>query len=180
MSLSRLPWMAVLITLALYSCTPKVQFNEPMPPGRMNLPNIPKAMRGVIIEDGERWELGKDTLKMGDEVLVNGEDFLLRRMAGHIILSQPVVETGRWEVFPIRKTKDTMYMGYFEDDDTFLKRMSTLLSATPEQEKSASKPSYRYYVLSPTAKEFKTILKERLYDGGEEGLPLPKGGEVRP
>ena len=172
--------MALLFTLALHSCTPKVQFNEPMPPGRMNLPNIPASMRGVIVEDGERWELGKDTLKMGDEVLVNGEDFLLRRMAGHIIVSQPVVETGRWEVFPVRKTKDSMYLGNFEDDDAFLKRMSTLLSVAPESEKSAGTPSYRYHLLSPTAKEFKVILKERLYDGGEDGLPLPKGGEVRP
>ena len=180
MSASRFPWTVLLVTLALFSCTPKVQFNEPMPPGRMNLPNIPKAMRGVIIEDGERWEFGKDTLKMGDEVLVNGEDFLLRRMAGHIILSQPVVETGRWEVFPVRKTKDSMYLGYFEDHDVFLKRMSTLLSVTPEPEKSASKPSYRYHLLSPTAKEFKVILKERLYEEGDNGVPLPKGGEVRP
>jgi len=54
----------------LCSCAPSVQFPEPMPPGRINLPNFPKAMRGSIIEEELSSVIGKDTLRMGDEVLV--------------------------------------------------------------------------------------------------------------
>ena len=87
--------MAVLLFTA---CNPKVQFAEPMPPGRFNLPNIPRAFRGEI-EDGDAvTRIGKDSVWMDDEVMVNGQDFLLRRMAGHLVMSQPVPETGQWEV----------------------------------------------------------------------------------
>lgn len=181
-AMPRTLWIFLTVAVALTSCNPKVQFSEPMPPGRLNLPNIPKAMRGVIYDgdSGDRWEMKKDTLLMGDEVMVNGEDFLLRRMAGHIILNKPVVETGHWEVIPIRKTKDSMFLGYFDDEETFLRRMATLLETAPEPLRSEGTPGYAYSLLSPSAKGFKTILKERLYSEDEDGAPLPKGGEVRP
>jgi hypothetical protein len=166
--------------MALTSCNPTVQFSEPMPPGRMNLPNIPKAMRGVVVDDGDKTVIGKDTLWMGDDVLVNGEDFLLRRMAGHIMMNKRVPETGHWEVVPIRKTKDSMYLCQFDDDSEFVQRMSALLEVAPETLSTEDKPGYGYSLLSPSAQEFKQLLQERLYSDEEGACLLPKGGEVRP
>ena len=61
-----------------------------MPPKRLNLPNIPKAFRGTIRDEVGAWQIGKETVSMGDTVLVNGVDFLLRKMAGSLIVNLPV------------------------------------------------------------------------------------------
>ena len=123
--------------------------------------------------------IGKDTIRTQTETLVNGEDFLLRRMAGHLVLSQPVAETGQWEVIVLRKEGDEMVLGVFEDDDRFLRRMGTLLEVDPERLKAPGTPGYRYSLLRPTAKEFKVLLKEQLYEA-DDPVPLPKGGTVKP
>jgi len=175
------PFIVLAAVMALTSCNPTVQFSEPMPPGRLNLPNIPKAMRGVIADDGDKTVIGKDTLWIGDDVLVNGEDFLLRRMAGHIMMNKRVAETGHWEVLAIRKTKDSMYLCQFDDDSEFVQRTTALLEVAPETLTTEGKPGYKYSLLSPSAKEFKQLLQARLYSEDEEGACLlPKGVEVRP
>ena len=171
-------FMAVLTLLA--SCNPKVQFNEPMPPGRFNLPNIPKAFRGKIVDGDEVWSIGKDTVRIDDEVMVNGEDFLLRRMAGHVVMSQPVAETGHWEVFLLKREGDAFQTASFEDDETWLKQTATFMESPRERKKSGGKPGYSYWLLSPTAKEFRTVLKQGLYEMAEGSVPLPRGGQVRP
>ena len=66
------PTVCLAVLALLTSCNPKVQFNEPMPPGRYNLPNIPKAFRGEIVDGDEVWSIGKDTVRIDDEVMVNG------------------------------------------------------------------------------------------------------------
>lgn len=71
-------------------------------------------------------------------------------------------------------------MGQFEDDDEVLKRMAILMETAPEPKTSEGKPRYRYVLVSPTAKEFRAVLKEGLYELEEDGMPLPKGGRVMP
>ena len=176
-----LPTLLVLpVIVLLTSCQPSIQFNEAMPPGRFDLPNIPRAFRGEIVDDDEIWRIGKDSIHMNDKVLVNGEDFVLRRMAGHLLMSQPVPETGHWEVMVIKRDGDQFRMGQFEDDDEVLKRMAILMETAPEPKTSGGKPRYRYVLVSPTAKEFRAVLKEGLYELEEDGMPLPKGGRVMP
>ena len=176
----RIP-LFLAVALLVTACNPTVQFDEPMPPSRWNLPNIPKAYRGTLLDrDGEvDIVIGKDTIRTHTETLVHGEDCLLRRMAGHLVLSQPVAETGQWEVIVLRKEGDEMVLGVFEDDDRFLRRMGTLLELDPERLKAPGTPGYRYSLLRPTAKEFKVLLKEQLYEA-DDPVPLPKGGTVKP
>ena len=171
----------IAVALLVTACTPKVQFDEPMPPSRWNLPNIPKDYRGTFLDEVGQVEtvIGKDTIRTGEDVMVNGEDFLLRRMAGHLVYSQPVPETGQWEVYVLRKEGEDMVLGAFKDNDAFLRRMATLLEVDPERLKAPGKPGYKYTLLRPSAKEFKTILKERLYEE-EAPKPLPKGGVIKP
>lgn len=177
---SPLPFVALAAACLLSACNPKVQFTGPMPPGRIDLPNIPRSFRGTILMEDERWDIGKDTLRVGDEVLVNGEDFLLRRMAGHLVLSQPVPETGHWEVYVMKIEDGAFRMGSFDDGDPFLTRMGTLLEVPFERRKSQGTPGYGYALLDPSTKEFKAILKEGLYDADEHWIPLPRGEAVRP
>jgi len=176
-----LPTLLVLpVIVLLTSCQPSIQFNEAMPPGRFDLPNIPRAFRGEIVDGDETWRIGKDSIHMDDKVMVNGQDFVLRRMAGHLLMSQPVPETGHWEVRIIKREGDEFLLGRFEDDDDVLKRMAILMETAPEPKTSGGKPSYRYVLVSPTAKEFRAVLKEGLYELEEDGMPLPKGGRVMP
>ena len=49
----RIP-LFLAVALLVTACNPTVQFDEPMPPSRWNLPNIPKAYRGTLLDrDGE-------------------------------------------------------------------------------------------------------------------------------
>lgn len=178
--MKQMRWALFLAAGALVSCNPKVQFSEPMPPARFNLPNIPKAYRGVIEDDDTRWQIGKDTIIMGEEVMVNGEDFLLRRMAGHLVMSQPVVKTGQWEVIVIKREGDFMRTGWFDDDDDFIRKAGILLDVPPAERKSNGTPGYSYYLLSPSAKAFKEMLKGGWYEANDEVVPLPRGGTVTP
>ena len=175
------PLIAALgMALAFSSCNPKVQFDGPMPPNRMNLPNIPSAFRGTIADEDFDYVIGKDTVLLGDEVLVNGEDFLLRRMAGHLVFSRPVVETGHWEVFVFKKENGAFMLGEMKDQDEILARLQVMVEGGTEQKRSEGTPGYKYTLVSPTTKEFKEVLKEGLFDFPGEPCPLPKGGVVRP
>ena len=107
------PLLLLVAVLLVTSCNPKVQFEEPMPPGRFNLPNIPRAFRGEIVDGDEVTRIGKDSIWMDDDVMVNGQDFLLRRMAGHLVMSQPVAETGHWEVFVRQAGRRSVSFGIF-------------------------------------------------------------------
>ena len=169
-----------LAVLALVSCNPKIQFDEPMPPSRWDLPNIPKVYRGDYSSEGERWVVGKDTLWMEDEVMVNGVDFVLRKMAGHLIMSQPIPKTGNWEVLLIRREGDFFRLGSFEDEEVFLKRSQTMMPGRVVPKKSEGTPGYQYHLLSPSAKEFRTMLKEEWCSMEDHLTPLAKGGVVKP
>lgn len=175
------PTLLVLpVIVLLTSCKPSVQFNEAMPPGRFDLPNIPRAYRGDIVDGEDIWRIGKDSIQMDDWVMVNGQDFVLRRMAGHLLMSQPVPETGHWVVTVIKRDGDQFRTGHFEDDDELLKRMAILMETEPEPKKSGGKPGYRYVLVSPTAKEFRAVLKEGLYELEDDSMTLPRGRRVMP
>lgn len=181
----RLPSVAVLALLVVAGCTPKVQFSEPMPPNRPNLPNIPKAFRGIYLEEGmeEAIRIGKDTVWMDGDVFIHGEDFLLRKMAGHLVWSQPVEETGHWEVFVFPREGKEWGFGHFGgmdggETDEFIRRMSTLLETTPQRMTSPGTPGHKYHLISPTSREFRTILKEEIYRLDDQKFPLAKGETV--
>ena len=135
-----LPTLLVLpVIVLLTSCQPSVQFNDAMPPGRFDLPNIPRAFRGEIVDDDEIWRIGKDSIHMNDKVLVNGED--RAPPDGSPADEQPVPETGHWEVMVIKRDGDQFRMGQFEDDDEVLKRMAILMETAPEPKTSGGKPA---------------------------------------
>ena len=163
--------LLILLAVLVTACNPSVQFDEPMPPSRWNLSNIPKAFRGDVARPGRRvWFIGKARTPSapkteGEQTLVNGEDFLLRRMAGHLVVSQPVAETGQWEVIVLRK-QGTRWCW------VNLKTTTPCWCASRPcwrriRNIEAGTPSYKYTLLSPSAKEFKVLLKEQLYEEGD-------------
>jgi hypothetical protein len=167
------------VMLTLSSCNPKVQFDGPMPPSRWDLPNIPKVYRGEYGTDEERWIVGKDSIWLDDEIMVNGEDFVLRKMAGYLVMSQPVPKTGNWEVRVIRREGDAFRMGEFEDREVFLKRAQTLMPGRVMPKKSQGTPGYQYHLLSPSAKEFRAMLKGEWCAMEDQLTPLAKGGVIQ-
>ena len=101
-------------------------------------------------------------------------------MVGHVVMSQPVTETGHWEVFLLKREGDVFRTATFDDDESWLKQTATFMESPRERKKSGGKPGYSYWLFSPTAKEFRTLLKEGVYDLEEGSVPLPRGGRVRP
>lgn len=170
--------ICALAALLLSACTPKVQFSGPMPPSRPDLPNIPKAYRGVIQDEIGPVVVGKDSVWMGEEVFVNGRDFVLRKMAGYVVMSQPVPETGHWEVRLLEREGDLFRLGSFEDQDALVRQMTLLTSTAPERKKSNSFPHYQYWLFDPSPKEFRAILKQRAFQSADTWTALPKGGVV--
>jgi len=168
-----------LVILTGSSCNPKVQFAGPMPPSRWDLPNIPSAYRGEYGTGSDRWVVGKDSIFHDEGVLVNGEDFVLRKMAGHLVMSQPIPKTGNWEVLVIRREGDFFRLGAFEDNEAFLNQAQTLMPNKVVPMKSVGTPGYQYRLLSPTAKEFRHMLKEGWYVLDDERTPLARGGVVK-
>ena len=126
------------------------------------------------VDGDEVWSIGKDTVRIDDEVMVNGEDFLLRRMAGHVVMSQPVTETGHWEVFLLKREGDVFRTATFEDDESWLKQTATFMESPREQKKSGASPGIPL-ALQPHGQGVPHLLKEGVYDLEEGSVPLPRG-----
>jgi len=174
------PFFFILISMILASCVPSVQFSEPMPPKRLNLPNIPKAFRGTIRDEVGAWQIGKDTVSMGDTVLVNGVDFLLRKMAGSLIVNLPVPETGNYAVVVIQNDGVEMTAHTFEESPVFLGLADSILSVSRVTKQAQGTFGWEYHLLAPTAAEFGQLTqREKMaYDGWR--CPLPNGAVVTP
>ena len=174
------PFFFILIGTALASCVPSVQFSEPMPPKRVNLPNIPRAFRGTIQDEVGAWQIGKDTVSMGDTVLVNGVDFLLRKMAGSLIVNLPVPETGNYAVVVIQNDGVEMTAHTFEESPAFLGVADSILSVSRVTKQTEGTFGWEYHLLAPTAAEFGLLIEqgEMAHDGWP--CPLPNGAVVTP
>ena len=170
----------VVLSVVLFSCVPGVQFQEPMPPKRVNLPNIPKAYRGTIEDGNESWQIGKDTVVLGDSVMVNGVDFLLRKMAGALVVNFPVPESGAYGVCIIQNDGQEMTSHFFEEDEVLLSFVDSVLSAPREVKLTSGLLSWEYHLLRPTAAEFGQMLENRVYSEPNGSCPLPYGETVKP
>jgi hypothetical protein len=174
------PFAFALFSLVLVGCVPAVQFDEPMPPNRLNLPNIPRVFRGTIQDGTALWHIGKDTLQMGDTTLVNGVDFLLRKMAGALIVNSPVPETGEWQVMVIWNDEDQMRAHLFEEEPRLFYYADSALAIQREVKQTGGTFGWEYHLLSPSAAEFGDMVRQGLYAEAGRIYPLPNGGWVKP
>lgn len=170
----------VVLSVVLFSCVPGVQFQEPMPPKRVNLPNIPKAYRGTIEDGNGSWKIGKDTVVLGDSVMVNGVDFLLRKMAGALVVNFPVPESGAYGVCIIQNDGQEMTTHFFEEDEVLLSFVDSALSSPREVKQTSGLFSWEYHLLRPTAAEFGQMLENRVFSKANGSCPLPFGETVKP
>jgi len=104
-----------LLSAFVWSGCSNVTFTEPMPLNRRDLPKFPSKWRGT-------WSDGKDmTVTIGEsyfegddlEKVALGEDVLLRRFHGHLVLNQPE-ENGKWSVLLGRRWKDELKLWTFD------------------------------------------------------------------
>ena len=114
MTPSRLVILFLLSALVWSGCS-NVTFTEPMPLNRRDLSKFPPKWRGT-------WSDGKDmTITINEssfestdlEKMALGEDVLLRRFHGHLVLNQPE-ENGKWSVLLGRRWKDELKLWTFD------------------------------------------------------------------
>ena len=108
MTPSRLVILFLLSAMVWSGCS-NVTFTEPMPLNRRDLPKFPSIWLGT-------WSYGKDiTITINEcyfegddlEKVALGEDVLLRRLHGHLVLNQSE-ENGKWSVPLGRSCKDKL------------------------------------------------------------------------
>ena len=108
----------VLLGALMWTGCSNVTFTEPMPMNRRDLPKFPPKWQGtwsdgdeMTITIGESYFEGNDLEKM-----TLGEDVLLRRFHGHLVLNQPE-ENGKWSVLLGRRWKDELRLWTFDGSD---------------------------------------------------------------
>ena len=108
----------VLLGALMWTGCSNVTFTEPMPMNRRDLPKFPQTWQGtwsdgdeMTITIGESYFEGNDLDKM-----ILGEDVLLRRFHGHLVLNQPE-ENDKWSVLLGRRWKDELKLWTFDGSD---------------------------------------------------------------
>ena len=108
----------VLLGALMWTGCSNVTFTEPMPMNRRDLPKFPTKWQGtwsdgdeMTITIGESYFEGNDLEKM-----TLGDDVLLRRFHGHLVLNQPE-ENGKWSVLLGRRWKDELRLWTFDGSD---------------------------------------------------------------
>ena len=114
----RLP-LLLAIAIAVTGCT-DVTFPEPMPLKRKDLTAFPSRWQGTWKDDkGETFIITPNTLtSTGDgETLTIGETLRLRRFWDGLVLNKKQEDSGRWEVFFLRRSGSSITVHGFVADE---------------------------------------------------------------
>lgn len=100
----------IAAAFSLGSCH-TVYYAEPQPVGKRALSSFPKPVRGKLFLTADHStfvEVTQNTLNLGDdsELLILGENLVLKRFARHYIISLQTSESKGWDVYAVRRQKD--------------------------------------------------------------------------
>ena len=154
-----------LLSAFVWSGCSNVTFTEPMPLNRRDLPKFPSKWRGT-------WSDGTDmTVTIGEsyfegddlEKVALGEDVLLRRFHGHLVLNQPE-ENGKWSVLLGRRWKDELKLWTFDGaEEAKVAVWSTILNDSSITEFTRDEElGVKAYTLAPQNNAaFRKLITER-------------------
>ena len=166
-----------LLSAFVWSGCSNVTFTEPMPLNRRDLPKFPSKWHGT-------WSDGKDmTVTIGEsyfegddlEKVALGEDVLLRRFHGHLVLNQPE-ENGKWSVLLGRRWKDELKLWTFDGaEEAKVAVWSTILNDSSITEFTRDEElGVKAYTLAP---QNNAAFRKLITEGGPLS-PTPCGGST--
>jgi hypothetical protein len=156
--------LVLLFLSLLFGCT-EVYFTEPQPLGTKALNEIPPEMQGRFIEPE-----GKDTVHVrtrgfdiGDDFMNLSDSMVVKYWKGFYFINMRDSKNGLWEVYAASKSAaDKITVSFIDGEDE--KRMKQLGEICTVVSQTDSDGEIDYYILNPSAKEFKAILKENFFD----------------
>lgn len=158
--------------LVLTSCS-AVKFEEPQPASAASIPEFPAKMLGTYIsEENDTLYIEKKHFKYlvkeeghGDEGSVEGElaphSSVLKKVRNTYILN--LKDEQGWDVFPFKIFRNKMIL-YYEAMDTESEQLILNLQKTSNvQEIKTEDGKFDHYLINPSAKEFRKLLKKNLF-----------------
>ena len=153
-----------------------IRFTNPQPENARPLSQFPDQMIGSYLDkDGDTLKISRYAFSNGEEVnTLSKERLILKKSGKYYILSSkcplsegnPIAWKG-WEVLPFRYVDNTLtvyLINTWEDKEKqTLEALKNILSA-PVKNEFNSQENFDYYLISPTKKEFKTMLKEGIFN----------------
>lgn len=143
----------LLLGAMLWSGCSNVTFTDPLPLNRRDLTHFPKKWQGtwtdgadLTVEIASGYFVDSDS----EEKITLGEQALLRRFHGYIVLNQIQDDGERWSVLLGRRWKDEIKVWNFDEENAEAVAVWREVLATSEGLEETSKISGKTaYVLSP-------------------------------
>lgn len=164
---------SVAVLTFMVACIP-VRFEQPQPMGVKDLSSFPEHLTGLYVEEGN------DTLLMtpnGFEYgygspdstclkrILSPASAVLKKFKGDYVLSMH--EDNQWDVFLIRPTDDGFNLFLIDVNNKDRAILERLEKITAVKEMKSPEGEIEYYLINPSKREFKKIIKAGLFAKNE-------------
>lgn len=157
----------VLTAFLFISCT-AVKFENPQPTAAPSLSEFPEKMHGTFVSDSDdTLEFSQNHFRYSSGTEVNLESKLspesavLKKANNTYILS--LKDEQGWDVFPMKlgRNKITIYYANLDPDAEQL--ILDLKNTSPVHEIRNEEGKFDHYLIDPSEKEFKKLLRKKLF-----------------
>lgn len=158
-----------VMALIFSSCT-AVKFESPQPSNTPSISQFPSKMHGVFISNNE------DTLFIeqhhfrysgGQEVSIEGDlstaQAVLKKVNSKYILN--LKEENTWDVFPLKASRNKIIIHYANLTSESEQLIFKVQKSSPVQEIKTEDGKFDHYLLAPTNREFRKLLRKNLFSG---------------
>ncbi|MGI0106299.1 hypothetical protein [Salinimicrobium sp. WS361] len=156
-----------IMALFLSSCT-AVKFESPQPSTAPSISEFPSKMHGIFVSNNE------DTLFIeknyfrysgGTEVGVDGDlskpQTVLKKMNSSYILN--LYDKDNWNVFPFKASRNKIVTHCANLTSESEQLIVEVQESRPVREITSEDGKFEYYLLAPTDKEFRQLLRKNLF-----------------
>lgn len=162
----------LFIALSFTSCT-VVKFESSQPSATAPLEEFPEKMLGTFISED------KDTLRItldsfiysnGKEISVYGsltDSNVVLKKYNNIYLLNLKDDRG-WDIFPLKLSRNKLRAYYVNLDPNSLKLIESLKQTSSVKEIRTEEGKFEHYLIAPSDKEFKRLLKKKLFSSKTE------------
>ena len=164
---------AMLITSLLVTACATYQFERPQPVNKRSFKKIPRKHRGLFVSsDGDsiQVEAKRILLNPGGDTLVLSDSLDLRRYKGFYFMNVRE-ESNQWQLTLVEfKDKDYVTLYYLDPKN---KSQRKQIAAITEIQTEKKEDGDKVYILNPTKKEWRKILRHRLFKEMDSYIRMP-------
>lgn len=164
----------LVLLLIISSCGPFIYFEQAQP-ANSEMENIfPKALQGIYNDDANNvpliideltCEYGNDNNTIGEKAQLS-DSLILKKYKSHYILN--LKDEEGWYVMVLSiQNFDKLVVDFIGGDDEAeaVEEIEKLKNLTTVNEIFRSSGKINYYLINPTQKEFKRMLKKNMFSG---------------